>query len=165
MLRPTLSQRATQGRAPQARLVLPFESRQKSRLLAALDNGAEVGVMLPRGTVLRGGDLLETPEGLTVEVVAAAEGVSMVTSRDTRQLARAAYHLGNRHVPVQILDTGLRYLHDHVLDEMLRGMGFEVRFATLPFEPEGGAYSQGHGAAATHAHGHSHGRGHEHGHG
>jgi urease accessory protein len=156
MLRPTLSQRASPDMVPQARLVLPFDSRQKSRLLAALDNGIEVGVLLPRGTVLRGGDLLETTDGFTVEVVAAAEPVSIVTSHDPRMLARAAYHLGNRHVPVQIMEAGLRYLHDHVLDDMLRGLGFEVRHATLPFEPEGGAYSQGAAASHVHAHGHDH---------
>jgi urease accessory protein len=153
MTRIILSRKQEAGGVPQARLVLPFEQRQKSRLLTSLSDGAEVGLMLPRGTVLRGGDLLRAEDGRIVEVVAAAEAVSMVQSDNPVLLARAAYHLGNRHVAVQITADSLRYLHDHVLDDMVRGLGFEVRFANLPFEPEAGAY-----ASATHAHsGHGHG--------
>ena len=133
MNRTMLSQRLTAPGPSQARLILPFESRQKSRLLAALDDGSEVGVLMPRGTVLRGGDRLASEQGLTVEIVAAAETVSVVTARDPRELARAAYHLGNRHVAVQITADSLRYLHDHVLDDMVRGLGLTVRCASLPF--------------------------------
>jgi urease accessory protein len=148
MNRPLLSQRLIPGPSS-ARLVLPFELRQKSRLLAALEDGSEVGVVLPRGTVLRGGDRIASEQGLVVEVIAAAETVSVVTATDARQLARAAYHLGNRHVALQVCGDTLRYLHDHVLDDMLRGLGFTVRCASLPFEPEAGAYAPQH---SHHAH-------------
>lgn len=154
----TISTRAYgEGRAS-ARLVLPFELRQKSRLLAVMDSGEEVGLMLPRGTVLRGGDRLQSSDGRLVEVVAAPEQVSIVRSSDVRQLGRAAYHLGNRHVAVQVTADSIRYLKDHVLDDMLRGLGLKVDGDVLPFEPEAGAYS------AVHAHAHSHANGHSHSH-
>jgi urease accessory protein len=149
-----------EGRAA-ARLILPFELRQRSRLLAVMDSGEEVGLMLPRGTVLRGGDRLQVSDGRLVEVVAAPEQVSIVRSADARALARAAYHLGNRHVAVQLTADSIRYLRDHVLDDMLRGLGLKVEADVLPFEPEAGAYSQSHAQAHDHAHEHG-GHGHHH---
>jgi urease accessory protein len=151
----TISTRAYgEGRAA-ARLVLPFELRQRSRLLAALDSGEEVGLLLPRGTVLRGGDRLQSSDGRLVEVVAAPEELSIVRSSDNRQLARAAYHLGNRHIAVQITADSIRYLKDHVLDDMLRGQGLQVANEVLPFEPEAGAYATSHGHGG-HSHDHAH---------
>jgi urease accessory protein len=151
MLSVTLVQRLSSPREPHGRLVLPFEARQKSRLRARLEDGEEVGVLLPRGTVLRGGDQLLASDGRVVEVEAALEDVSIVSlpaaARDAWQLARAAYHLGNRHVALQVDAGGLAYLRDHVLDDMVRGLGFEVRHGTLPFEPEGGAYGLFHAHA------------------
>lgn len=154
MLSVTLTRRLTTRRDAQARLVLPFEARQKSRLRTQLDDGEEVGLLLERGTVLRGGDQLLASDGRVVDIVAAAEDVSVVTASDPWQLARAAYHLGNRHIAVQVCSGSLRYLRDHVLDDMVRGLGFDVGTHTLPFEPEGGAYAH----AGTHG-GHSHGHG------
>jgi urease accessory protein len=122
-------------------LVLPFELRQKSRLRTALSTGEEVGLNLERGYVLRGGDQLLAEDGRVVEIVAAPEQVSVVASDDSLQLMRAAYHLGNRHVSVQVGQGWLRYLHDHVLDDMVRGLGLTVTTDTLPFEPEAGAYA------------------------
>jgi urease accessory protein len=154
----TISTRAYgEGRAA-ARLVLPFELRQRSRLLASLDSGEEVGLLMPRGTVLRGGDRLQSSDGRLVEVVAAPEELSIVRSTDARQLARAAYHLGNRHIAVQITGDSIRYLKDHVLDDMLRGQGLQVMNEILPFEPEAGAYASVH----VHEHSHSHAHGHDH---
>jgi len=141
----------------QAALTLPFETRQKSRFRAVLDDGTEVGVFLPRGTLLRGGDRLRAADGRVIEVRAAPETVSTVATDDPWLLARACYHLGNRHVPLQIGEGWARYLHDHVLDDMVRGLGLEVRVERAPFEPEAGAYGGG-------FHFHSHG-GHGHGHG
>jgi urease accessory protein len=106
-----------------------------------------------RGSLLRGGDRLLCSDGRAIAVVAARETVSVVNSPDPWQLARAAYHLGNRHVAVQLGQGWLRYLHDHVLDAMILGLGFSVRVAELSFEPEGGAYSH---AGAHHDHGHHH---------
>ena len=153
MQRLTLNQRLSGGGAAQARLVLPFDLRQKSRLLTTLEGGEEIGLLLPRGTVLRGGDLLAGNDGRVIEVVAALEGVSVVTAAASVELARAAYHLGNRHIAVQVLEGSLRYLHDHVLDDMVRGLGFEVGYAKLPFEPEAGAYSHEGQPHAAHDHG------------
>jgi urease accessory protein len=152
--------------APAARLTLPFELRQKSRLRCRLDDGEEVGLVLERGSMLRGGDLLHASDGRVVQVVAAPEGLSVVATDDPLLLARAAYHLGNRHVALQVKPGMLCFLHDHVLDDMLRGLGLPVRFETLPFEPEGGAYGRHETAHAhsSHAHAHSHDH-HDHDHG
>lgn len=167
MARLTISSITRQPGRADARLVLPFDQRQKSRLLAALEDGEEIGLTLPRGTVLRGGDRLQASDGRVIEVVAAPEQVSLVCSSDARALARAAYHLGNRHVAVQVTGISIRYLRDHVLDDMLRGLGLTVEQDVLPFEPEAGAYSQGsaggHGHAHSHAHSHGHDTAHAHG--
>jgi len=125
-------------------LILPFDQRAKSRQLAQLSSGEDVGLILERGLVLRHGDKLLADDGRVVEVIAAAETVSTVRVDDPWRLARAAYHLGNRHVPVQIGAGWLRYRHDHVLDDMLRGQGYTVEIEQAPFEPEGGAYGGGH---------------------
>ena len=128
----------------QASLSLPFELRQKSRLKANLDSGEEVGLILPRGRVLRGGDCLKAENGLIIELKAAREPVSIATAPDQMTLQRACYHLGNRHVPLQITENWIRYLEDHVLDEMLVSLGLTVNHEKAPFEPEVGAYHHHH---------------------
>jgi urease accessory protein len=155
-----LVKRVAQGE-PATTLTLPLEQRVKARLRVTLDDGRDAGLFLDRGPILRGGDLLQAEDGSMVQVLAAAEPVSMVRCADAHQLARACYHLGNRHTPLQILAGELRYQHDHVLDDMLRGLGLTPAFAELPFEPEPGAYGE-HGS--DHAHAHSHGHGHAHSH-
>jgi urease accessory protein len=130
------------------KLVLPFDQRQKSRLLTRLSSGRELLLTLPRGGILRNGALLELSDGSIAEVRAAPERVSCVQSDDMLSLCRAAYHLGNRHVSLQIEPGRLTYLHDHVLDDMLRGLGLEPSLAERPFEPESGAY----GGEHSHAH-------------
>ena len=134
-------------------LTLPYELRQKSRLRANLDNGEEIGLLLPRGTVLRGGDCLKSETGEVILVQAAEEVVSTVYEKEPTLFARACYHLGNRHVPLQIGQGWLRYLHDHVLDDMLKGLGLTVSCERAPFEPEAGAYGGGH---QHHHHDHEH---------
>src|SRR4029077_14645986 len=124
----------------------------KSRLRAFLDNGEEAGLFLERGSGLRPGDLLLAGDGGVVEVQAAPESVSTVHTPDALMLARASYHLGNRHVPLQIGTGWLRYQHDNVLDDMLLGFGLDVVIEELPFDPEGGAYV----TASHHAHPHTH---------
>lgn len=152
----TLTQRLDHPHPVTARVTLPIDVRVKSRARVVLDDGRDAGLILPRGLLLRGGDLLASADGHeVVEVIAAAEPLSVVRSNDPFLLARACYHLGNRHVPLQILPGELRYHHDHVLDEMLHLFDLEVIFASLPFEPEAGAYaSEGH--AHSHSHAHSH---------
>jgi urease accessory protein len=146
-----------------ATLSLPIDARIKSRLKVTLDDGRTAGLFLPRGQVLRGGDLLQSTEGLLVRVLAAAETVSTVHSGDALALARACYHLGNRHVPLQITASWVRYQHDHVLDDMVRGLELTVTVEQAPFEPEAGAYKgAGHGHSHTHGHDHGHGHGHNH---
>ena len=133
-------------------LTLPFELRQKSRLIATLASGRQILLQLPRGHVLRHGALLMTNEGSVVMVRSAVEVLSLVRSNDAEAFARAAYHLGNRHVALQIGDGRLAYLHDHVLDDMLQRLGFSPQVVEEPFEPEQGAY----GHAAVHHHHHEH---------
>jgi urease accessory protein len=123
-----------------ATLTLPFELRQRTRQRLHLDDGREAALLLPRGTVLRGGDCLRAEDGEVIAVEAAEEEVSTAFGADPLQVTRAAYHLGNRHVAVQVGAGWLRYLHDHVLDHMLREMGLQVKHETAPFEPEAGAY-------------------------
>ncbi len=101
-------------------LKLPFELRQKSRLKTKLVSGEEVGLMLPRGEILRGGDLVTASDGRVIEVMAEPEKVLHVVCDTPAELAKAAYHLGNRHVPVQVGDGFLRLAADHVLEEMLK---------------------------------------------
>ena len=135
-------------------LVLPFQLRNKSRLRTTLDNGEEVGLILERGSVLRGGDLLLADDGRVVEVVSEPEAVSTVSATDPLALCRASYHLGNRHVALEIGNGWVRYRHDHVLDEMVRGLGLCVIVETAPFEPEAGAYGgHSHSTLSPHAHG------------
>jgi urease accessory protein len=138
-------QRLGEPRDAQLQLLLPFELRSRSRFRARLVSGEGVGVQLTRGQILRGGDRLLIEDGRVVEVRAAPESVSTVRTPDARLLARAAYHLGNRHVALQVGDGWLRYGHDHVLDDMVRGLGAEITVEQAPFEPEAGAYHGEHG--------------------
>ena len=135
--------------APAGTVTLTFDDRQRSRLLTRLDDGRELALMLPRGTVLRDGDRLRGVAGAVVLVRAAAESLSVVHTTDRQLLARAAYHLGNRHVPVQIGPDTLAYAHDHVLDDMVRGLGLAVESRVAAFQPEPGAF---HGSGHHHHH-------------
>jgi urease accessory protein len=136
--------------------VLPFELRCKSRLRTRLATGEDVGLFLPRGTILRDGTKLQAADGRIVEVVAADEPLSEVRCEDAALLARAAYHLGNRHVAVQVGPGWLRMQPDPVLAAMLHGLGLAVHHLNAPFEPEAGAYSHGHQHGSMHGKGHIH---------
>jgi urease accessory protein len=125
-------------------LTLAFDQRQKSRLRARLASGEEVALLLPRGTTLRGGDLVGASDGRIIEVIAEPERVLHIECGTPAALARAAYHLGNRHVPLQVGDGWLRIAADHVLADMLSNLGATVTPIEAPFEPEAGAYSGGH---------------------
>lgn len=139
-----ITERLTAGGEYDDRLVLPFDRRQKSRLRVQLESGTEAGLLLERGTVLRGGDRLRADDGRIVLIVAADEPVMLVTAATTHQLMRATYHLGNRHVPLQIGEGWLKLEQDHVLQQMLIGLGVSVMYQNAPFEPEAGAYGGGH---------------------
>jgi urease accessory protein len=135
-----IARRLSQG-IPTDILSLPYAERRKSRLRARTDSGSEVAISLQRGTTLRDGDLLAAESGEIVLVRAAVEIVSDATSQEPRLLLRAAYRLGNRHVPVQ-LDVGLlRYQYDRVLDTLLVQLGLRVTTRSAAFEPERGVYA------------------------
>jgi urease accessory protein len=148
-LKPTAEYRV----AVRGQLVLPFHMRQKSRLRATLTSGEEVAIVLPRGQILRGGDWVVASDGRVIEVVAQRESVLHVLCSTPRLLTRAAYHLGNRHVPVQVGDGWLRIAEDHVLEEMLQGLGATIMATEAPFEPEAGAYGSPHGHDNESGHG------------
>jgi urease accessory protein len=154
-----------QGLAPvllkrAATVELDWDVRQKSRFDTTDSLGRRLGVFLPRGTLLRGGDVLVAEDGSMVRVLAAPQSVLRISACPTHgspfDLTRAAYHLGNRHVPIELKPDHLKIEPDHVLADLLRAMHLIVNTVDEAFEPEGGAYS-----AATHA-GHHHG-GHAHG--
>jgi urease accessory protein len=130
-------------------LTLPYLDRSKSRLRARLSDGQEIGLFLPRSTVLHDGDVLVCDNTQLVRVKAAAEDVMLVGASSPRELARLAYHLGNRHMQMEIGADFLKLEYDAVLADMVIGLGGTVMRAQLPFEPESGAY--GHGAHHHHS--------------
>jgi urease accessory protein len=145
-----------------ASVELDWDVRQKSRFDATDSTGRHLGVFLPRGTVVRGGDVLVAEDGALIKVSAAPQSVLKITHCSTHgtpyDLIRAAYHLGNRHVPIELKPDHLKIEPDHVLADMLRAMHLIVNAVNEAFEPENGAYANG-----GHAHGgHSHGHGHDH---
>lgn len=138
-----------------ATVELDWDVRQKSRFDATDSTGRALGVFLPRGTAVRGGDVLVAEDGSLVRVIAAPQAVLKITPcahhGSPFDLVRAAYHLGNRHVPIELQPDHLKIEPDHVLADMLRAMHLTVNAVDESFEPENGAYGQ-HGGA----HGHSH---------
>jgi urease accessory protein len=143
-----LTRRLDAPAAADATLTLPLAGRAKRRWRVTLDDGTPGGLFLDRGGPLRDGDLIGDEQGFVVRVRAAPEEVSTARCEDPLLLARACYHLGNRHVPLQIDRDWVRYAPDHVLDAMLRGLGLSVESEQVPFEPEPGAYG-----GAPHGHG------------
>lgn len=178
----TASKLLSQGRGLAASLIkrasvvtLDWDTRQKSRFEATDSLGRALAVFLPRGSVVRGGDILVAEDGSLVRVLAAPQPVLVITPCSEHgspfDLTRAAYHLGNRHVAIELRPDRVLIEPDHVLAEMLRGMHLIVNEAQSAFEPEGGAYSaKGHGHGQEHEntqrhdHEHDHGHGHSHGH-
>jgi urease accessory protein len=174
----TINKLITQGRglsrvllARAATVSLDWDVRQKSRFDATDSQGRALGVFLPRGAVVRGGDVLVAEDGSLIAVQAAPQPVLVVTPCAEHgsgfDLVRAAYHLGNRHVPLELKPDHLKLEPDHVLADLLRQMHLTVAEASAPFEPESGAYAAA-APAGGHDHGHSHdhehGHGHDHGH-
>lgn len=158
-LSPVLIQRA-------ATVELDWDVRQKSRFDATDSQGRALGIFLPRGTLVRGGDVLVAEDGSLLRVIAAPQPVLVITAcaehGSAFDLTRAAYHLGNRHVPIELKPDHLKIEPDHVLADMLRAMHLTVREATVAFEPEGGAYTSGGHAHTTPEHHHAPAGGHAH---
>ena len=149
MIEITRKVKSAEGVAIAGKLSLPWELRQKRWLRTQLVSGEEVAVKLPRGESLKGGDLLATTDGGAIEVVAAPENVLHVESVSSQELARAAYHLGNRHAAVQVGHGFLRIVEDAVLEKLLLGLGAKVTRIKAPFEPETGAYGGAHDHASA----------------
>ena len=143
-----------------AQVSLDWDLRQKSRFEAIDSLGRQLGVFLPRGTAVRGGDVLVAEDGSLIQVQAAPQPVLVVRAcvehGSPFDLLRAAYHLGNRHVALELQPDHLKLEPDHVLADMLRQQHLIVSETSAAFEPEGGAYSAG-----GHGHGHEHGHAHE----
>lgn len=136
-------------------LLLDYDTRQHARFRAMTVSGEAVGVDLPRTGVLKGGDVLSGATGELMQVIAKPQAVTKVTSADDFLLMKGAYHLGNRHVPLMFEHTDAGYVlyfeNDHVLAQMLENLGLHTEAASIPFEPETGAYQSGH----THSHSHT----------
>lgn len=134
-------------------ITLEYDLRKKARFKTQSDKGEEIGLMLPRGLVLRDGDCLQSDGGVIAIITAATEQVSVASTSDKLLLAKACYHLGNRHMSLQIEDEFLAYQKDHVLDEMVISLGLSVTHEMRAFEPESGAY---YSHSTEHSHSHDH---------
>ena len=152
MLRATSVKAAQTWRGePADTIVLEFDDRHRRRLAMTGTRGLAFLLDLPEVIALRGGDALVLEDGRLIEVVAAAEPLVEIRCIDPMQLVRIAWHLGNRHLPTQLMDKGLRIRRDHVIEDMVRGLGARVIEIEAPFDPEGGAYvSAPQGAAHAH---------------
>lgn len=126
-------------------LSLTAEERTRTRHRFEMPDGRELYLRLPRGTVLQDGDLLQSEDSnVVVRIAAKPEPVLTVTSKSPVDLLRASYHLGNRHVPLEVAPNFLRLSPDSVLQTMLEQMGVEVKAEVVPFQPEIGAYRHSH---------------------
>jgi urease accessory protein len=144
-------------------VVLDFDDRHRRRMAMTGTRGLEFLLDLENATALRGGDALVLEDGRLIEVVAAPEPLLEIKGADPHHLIRVAWHLGNRHLPTQLMPKGLRIRRDHVIEAMVKGLGARVIEIEAPFDPEGGAYAS---AAHGHAHDdHAHHTGHDHAHG
>jgi urease accessory protein len=142
---------------PADTVVLDFDDRHRRRMAMTGTRGFEFLLDLENAVALRGGDALVLDDGRLIEVVAAAEPLVEIRGADPHHLIRVAWHLGNRHLPTQIMPRGLRIRRDHVIEEMVRGLGARVTEIEAPFDPEGGAYAaSSHGAHDDHGHHHGH---------
>jgi urease accessory protein len=148
---------------PADTVVLDFDDRHRRRMAMTGTRGLEFLLDLEHATALRGGDALLLEDGRLIEVVAAPEPLLEIRGSDPHQLIRLAWHLGNRHLPTQIMPKGLRIRRDHVIEAMVKGLGACVIEIEAPFDPEGGAYAGAHGDAHE-GDGHHHHTGHDHSH-
>ncbi len=140
------------------RLILDHEKRQKGRFRAMTAHGTVLRIFLERGQALAVGEVLRSQCGKNILVEGAGEKVAIGTTDDWEEFSRACYHLGNRHVKVQVGDRWLRMKPDHVLEAMLTGLGLSVRYDEAVFDPENGAYAKGSRSSHDHSdsHGHTH---------
>jgi urease accessory protein len=150
---------------PADTVVLDFDDRHRRRMAMTGTRGLEFLLDLENAVALRGGDALVLEDGRLIEVVAAPEPLIEIRGTDPHHLVRVAWHLGNRHLPTQIMAKGLRIRRDHVIEAMVKGLGARVIEIEAPFDPEGGAYAGGgHAHAESHAHATSHAHAESHAH-
>ncbi len=151
--------------APADTVVLGFDDRHRRRMAMTGTRGLEFLLDLENAVVLRGGDALVLDDGRLIEVVAAPEPLIEIRGNDPHHLVRVAWHLGNRHLPTQIMAKALRIRRDHVIEAMVKGLGARVIEIEAPFDPEGGAYAgDGHAPAPDpHDHGDHGASSHDHG--
>lgn len=142
-------------------VVLDFDDRHRRRMAMTGTRGLEFLLDLENAVALRGGDALVLEDGRLIEIVAAAEPLIEIRGADPLHLVRIAWHLGNRHLPTQIMPKGLRIRRDHVIEAMVKGLGARIIEIEAPFDPEGGAYAQASHDHAAHDHG-AHHHGHDH---
>jgi urease accessory protein len=152
------------GRTPFDSIVLPHDGRHRRRITMRTEGDLVFLLDLAEATQLKHGDGLLLEDGRIIGVVAAEEPVAEITTRDALHLARLAWHIGNRHVPAEILADRIRIAPDHTIEDMVRGLGGMVARVEARFEPEGGAYEHGGGHGHHHGHHHGHGHGHDHDH-
>jgi urease accessory protein len=143
-------------------VVLDYDDRHRRRISLQATHGLSFLLDLAEAVELRGGDALVLEDGRLVEIVAAPEPLLEIRCADPLHLARVAWHLGNRHLPTQIMQKAIRIRRDHVIADMAKGLGARVIEIDAPFEPEGGAYAGGHAHSNSHDHGHGHSHSHEH---
>ncbi len=155
---------------PSDKVELDHDDRHRRRMAMRGEGGLEFLLDLPKAVALRAGDALELEDGRLVEVASAPEALVEIVAHDMGHLVKIAWHLGNRHLPTQLLGDRLRIRRDHVIEDMVVKLGGEITVINAPFDPEGGAYGHGavhghdHGHSHDHAHGHSHDHSHDHGH-
>ena len=154
----SIEPRGTWSAAPLDVVVLDFDARHRRRMMMRGVRGTAFLLDLAEAIALRGGDALRLDDGGLIEIVAAPEPLAEIVSADVAAMVRIAWHLGNRHLPTQLVGKKLRIRRDHVIEAMVEGLGARVVAIEAPFDPEGGAYAEGGG------HGHSHGHGHHHHH-
>ena len=174
MLRATdvIRKAAFGGRIAIDSITLDRQARYRRRVLLQTDRGHELMLDLPEATYMAHGDALDLGNGTFVKVIAAPEALLQIHAHGAVELARIAWHIGNRHTPCEIGRDAIYIQPDHVLEEMVIGLGAHVHQVTRPFEPEGGAYGgkgplveshHGHGHSHDHEHHHGHDHGHDHG--
>ena len=144
---------------PADTVVLDFDDRHRRRFAMEGVGGLNFLLDLPEAVALRTGDALKLEDGRLVEILGASEPLAEIRAESPEHLLRLAWHLGNRHLPVQVAGQKLRIRRDHVIEAMVQGLGGQVRAVEAAFDPEGGAYAQ-----AMHAHHHGHDHHHDHGH-
>jgi urease accessory protein len=146
------------------RVLLDADERHRRRAVLAGERGIEFLLDLPQATVLRDGDGLVLDDGSIVRVSGRPEPLVEIAAASPQELARLAWHIGNRHTDLQVTGDMLRIRRDHVLEDMLRGLGARLAYVEAPFEPERGAYARAdEHAHDDHHHDHTHGHHHDHG--